>query len=30
MGWFRKNKETIWLDSENDMKDNINVILGEL
>ena len=28
--WFRKNKETIWLDSENDMKDNINVILGEL
>ena len=28
--WFRKNKETIWLDSENDMEDNINVILGEL
>ena len=28
--WFRKNKETIWLDSENDVKDNINVILGEL
>ena len=28
--WFRKNKETIWLDSEIDMEDNINVILGEL
>lgn len=28
--WFRKNKETIWLDSENDMNNNINIILGEL
>ena len=28
--WFRKNKETIWLDSENDMEKNINIILGEL
>lgn len=28
--WFRKNKETIWLDSQNDMKDNINIILEEL
>ena len=28
--WFRKNKETIWLDSENKMEDNVNVILGEL
>ncbi len=28
--WFRKNKETIWLDSENDMKNNIDIILGEL
>ena len=28
--WFRKNKETIWLDSENDMKENINIILEEL
>ena len=28
--WFRKNKETIWLDSENDMQNNINIILGEL
>ena len=28
--WFRKNKETIWLDSENDMENNINIILGEL
>jgi tRNA dimethylallyltransferase len=25
--WFRKNKEIIWLDAENDMQDNINVIL---
>lgn len=28
--WFRKNKETIWLDSENDMEENINIILEEL
>ena len=28
--WFRKNKETIWLDSQNDMKYNINIILEEL
>ena len=28
--WFRKNKESIWLDSENDMENNINIILGEL
>ncbi len=28
--WFRKNKETIWLDSYNDMNDNINIILEEL
>ncbi len=28
--WFRKNKETIWLDSSNDMKNNINIILGEM
>ncbi len=28
--WFRKNQETIWLDSENDMQNNINIILGEL
>ena len=28
--WFRKNKETIWLDSQNDMKDNVNIILEEL
>ncbi|MBQ7410703.1 MAG: tRNA (adenosine(37)-N6)-dimethylallyltransferase MiaA [Clostridia bacterium] len=28
--WFRKNKETIWLDSQNDMRDNINIILEEL
>ena len=28
--WFRKDKNTIWLDSMNDMKDNINIILGEL
>jgi tRNA dimethylallyltransferase len=28
--WFRKNKQTIWLNSENDMNDNINIILEEL
>ena len=28
--WFRKNKETIWLDSSNDMQNNINIILGEI
>ena len=28
--WFRKNKETIWLDSTDDMQNNINIILGEL
>ena len=28
--WFRKNKETIWLDSTNNMENNINIILGEL
>ena len=30
MTWFRKNQETIWLDSQNDMNDNINIILEEL
>ena len=28
--WFRKNKETIWIDSSNDMQNNINIILGEI
>ena len=28
--WFRKNKETIWLDGENDLQNNIDIILGEL
>lgn len=28
--WFRKNKETIWLDSSDDMQNNINIILGEI
>lgn len=28
--WFRKNKETIWIDSQNDINDNINIILEEL
>lgn len=28
--WFRKNKETIWLDSSDDMQNNLNIILGEL
>lgn len=28
--WFRKNKETIWLDSENHIENNIDIILEEL
>lgn len=27
MTWFRKNKETIWLEGENDIQNNINIIL---
>ncbi len=30
MTWFRKNKDIIWLNGENDLEDNINIILGEL
>ena len=26
--WFRKNKQTIWVDGENDIKTNIDIILG--
>ena len=26
--WFRKNKQTIWIDGENDIKTNIDIILG--
>ena len=25
--WFRKNKQTIWLDGEENMQNNINIIL---
>ena len=25
--WFRKNKQTIWLDGKNSIQNNINVIL---
>ena len=25
--WFRKNKQTIWLDGKNDMQNNIDIIL---
>lgn len=28
--WFRKNKQTIWIDGQNDMKNNINIILEEI
>ena len=28
--WFRKNKETIWLNGLNDIQDNINIILEEV
>lgn len=27
MTWFRKNKQTIWLDAEGDRQNNINIIL---
>ena len=27
--WFRKNKQTIWLDSLEKIEDNINIILEE-
>lgn len=26
--WFKKNKQTIWIDGENSMQTNINIILG--
>ena len=25
--WFRKNKQTIWLEGTNDIQNNINIIL---
>ncbi len=28
--WFRKNKQTIWLDGTNEMENNINIILKSL
>ena len=28
LAWFRKNKETIWINGENDIQTNINIILG--
>lgn len=28
--WFRKNKETIWLDGQNVIQDNINIIMNKL
>lgn len=28
--WFRKNKETLWLDSQNGVNQNIDIILEEL
>ena len=28
--WFRKNKQTIWLDGQADIKDNIKIITNEL
>ena len=27
--WFRKNKQTIWIDGQADVEDNINIILEE-
>ncbi len=28
--WFRKNKQTIWLDGTNEIQNNINIILEEI
>jgi tRNA dimethylallyltransferase len=30
MTWFRKNKETVWLDGQNDVESNIGIILEGL
>lgn len=30
MTWFRRNKDIIWLDGENNLKNNVNIILEEL
>ena len=27
--WFRKNKQTIWLNAEDSIKNNINIILKD-
>ena len=27
MTWFRKNKQTIWLDTENTLQNNLQIIL---
>lgn len=28
--WFRKNKESIWLNGQNTLEENINAILKEI
>ena len=28
--WFRKNKQTIWLDAEDTIQKNINIILKDI
>ena len=30
MTWFRKNKQTIWLEAVNELQDNISIILDGL
>lgn len=30
MTWFRKNKQTIWLDGQMDIENNINIILKNI
>ena len=27
MTWFKKNKDTYWLNGENELEENINIIL---
>ena len=28
--WFRKNKDTVWLDAENDIQNNIEIIINHV
>ena len=30
MTWFRKNKQTVWLDGQANVEDNIDIIIKKL